>query len=363
MRPELKSVLRIGYRAVQGIRLAAAMPVVGGGSEARVFYGGAFTGDSGGPLVKVARLKEHFPEHCWRFNIVYALSNAPYLPRAAMALLRARRVPIVLNQNGVFYPGWYDGDWRGMNSVMAQGYHLADYVLWQSDFCRRAADRFLGERQGAGEILYNAVDTVRFSPVPRPSGQPFTFLVTGKIASHMAYRLRSTLEGLAWARAQGLQARLTIAGGIDLGARLQTEDHLRSLGLADVVTITGPYTQAAAPDVYRAADAYVMTKYLDPCPNTVLEAMACGLPVLYSASGGVPELVGVDAGIGLPVPEDWERIHVPGAAAVGEGMIRIAAAVGPMAVTARQRAVERFDIVAWVARHRAVFGAVLEGRQ
>lgn len=363
MRARLKSLLRSGYRAAQGLRVAAVAPFVDGGGAARVFYGGALSGDGGGPLVKVARLKEHFPEHRWRFNLVYALSNAPYLPRAALVLLRARGIPIVLNQNGVFYPGWYDGDWRAMNAVMAQGYHLADHVFWQSEFCRRAADRFLGERQGPGEILYNAVDTSRFSPVQRPAGQPFTFLLTGKIASHMAYRLRSTLEGLAWARAQGLEARLTIAGLIDPGARSRTEDCLRSLGLAEAVTFAGPYTQSTAPEVYRGADAYVMTKYLDPCPNTVLEAMACGLPVLYSASGGVPEMVGDDAGIGLPVPEDWERIHVPEAAAVGEGMVQLASAVGPMAAAARRRAVERFDIVAWIARHRAVFRAALEARQ
>ena len=34
-----------------------------------------------------------------------------------------------------------------------------------------------------------------------------------------------------------------------------------------------------------------MLKYKDPCPNSVIEAMSCGLPILYSNSGGLPELV------------------------------------------------------------------------
>ena len=89
----------------------------------------------------------------------------------------------------------------------------------------------------------------------------------------------------------------------------------------DAVNFSGPYNQKQAPFIYRAADIYVTTKYLDPCPNAVLEAMACGLPVLYSASGGTPELVGETAGIGLPVPEDWNNIHVPSSQDISSGMI------------------------------------------
>ena len=48
-----------------------------------------------------------------------------------------------------------------------------------------------------------------------------------------------------------------------------------------------------------------MLKYKDPCPNTVIEAMSCGLPVLYSNSGGLRDIVSQDCGIGL-------RVEIPG---------------------------------------------------
>ena len=356
--PLRKLLLRRGWRSVLALQVLAGACLAGGGTVPRVFYGGARAGSLGGPLVKVKRLRQYFPEHRWRYNLVYALSNAPYLPKPALESLRRRRIPIVLNQNGVFYPGWYAGDWRRQNAIMAEAYHRASHVFWQSDFCRRAADRFLGTRAGRGEVLFNAIDVKHFSPSVEPALRPFTFLVTGKIGRHLGYRLESTIAGLAHARRAGLEAKLAVAGWIeDIGAaREMAERH----GVASAVKFSGPYSQEEAPEVYRQADAYVMTKYLDPCPNTVLEAMACGLPVLYSASGGVPELVGPEAGVGLPLPEDWDRVHFPEPTAVGEGMLRIAGMAATMGAAARERALQLFDLERWIDRHRTVFREQLE---
>jgi len=322
-----------------------------------VFYGGARQGNLGGPLVKVKRLQRYFPQSWWRYNLVYALSNAPYLSVQALNWLRYRRIPIVLNQNGVFYPGWYAGNWQRQNAEMALAYHQADYVFWQSEFCRRAANHFLGKRTGAGEVLFNAVDIDHYSPAPSRNNRPFTFLLTGKIGAHLGYRLETTIEGLSLARRLGLNARLNIAGWIEdpMAANKMVARH----GIGEYVTFLGQYSQKSAPDIYRNADAYVITKYLDPCPNTVIEAMACGLPVLYSLSGGIPELVGSGAGVGMLVPEDWERIHIPSAGAIAEGMLKIEKDRNDMSMAARERAVTYFNIRNWIDQHRAVFDSLL----
>ncbi len=359
----LKSLARKVYRFACGA-LAAVNCLLPRRAELAVHYGGARQGDVGGPLVKVKRLSEHFPNHRLGYNLVYLLSNAPYLPKPALQLLKLRGIPIVLNQNGVFYPGWYAGDWQTPNRIMAEAFHAADWVFYQSEFCRRAAEKFLGVRRGPGEILYNAVDTGHFRPLPRAAApRPFTFLITGKIGDHLSYRLESTIFGLARAREQGLDARLTIAGSVVSGARRTAEELANHLAVADSITFTGRYRQEEAPAIYSAADAYVMTKYNDPCPNTVLEALACGLPVLYSNSGGVPELVGRDAGIGLDCgEEDWDRPHVPSAEAIAAGMQQIASAPEGFAAAARQRAAAHFDLGHWIDRHHAVFKQLLEQR-
>jgi len=353
-----KKLLRSGWRTA--LLCHAIVSTLSGwrSDEPRVFYGGARKGNLGGPLVKVKRLQQYFAQNWWNYNLVYALSNAPYLSASALDWLRYRRVPVVLNQNGVFYQGWYGGDWQRQNAIMAEAYHRANHVFWQSEFCRRAADRFLGLRSGPGEILFNAIDIEHFSPALAKENRSFTFLVTGKIGAHIGYRLESTIAGLAGARRAGLDARLVFAGWIE--DRIDTLAMIERHGVMKHVVLLGPYTQEEAPSIYRAADAYVITKYLDPCPNTVIEAMACGLPVLYSSSGGVPELVGDEAGVGLPVPEDWETIHVPSAEAIAEGMICIATGRKAMSLAARERAISKFDLRTWINRHHVIFSALLE---
>lgn len=352
--PARKALARRLYAVALGAGALASVPFSGKRGAPRVNYGGAIAGDVGGPLVKIARLGAHFPEHRFGYNIVYALSNAPYLPQFALDLLKRRRIPIVHNQNGVFYAGWYAGDWRAENARMARTYFQADHVLWQSEFCKRAADRFLGARNGPGEVLYNAVDTNRFAPRLKPPGGPTVFLATGKIDTHLFYRLESTLHGFARVAEHGIDARLRFAGWMDDAAEARARALAAQLGVAARVEFLGRYAQAEAPDIYRSADIYVLTKHNDPCPNAVIEAMACGLPVVYSASGGVPELVG-DAGHGVPVPESWDAPQVPDAEALADAMRKTAADAARLGALARARAVERFDIAHWIARHRAVF--------
>jgi glycosyltransferase involved in cell wall biosynthesis len=108
----------------------------------------------------------------------------------------------------------------------------------------------------------------------------------------------------------------------------------------------------------RRADILLHTKYNDPCPTVVLEALASGLPVVYSASGGLPELVAADAGVGIPAPLDWERDYPPAPQELAGAALSLIDRLPEHAEAARAAA-QRFDARGWIERHRAVFEQLL----
>ena len=100
--------------------------------------------------------------------------------------------------------------------------------------------------------------------------------------------------------------------------------------------------------------------YQDNCPTAVLEAMATGLPILYSNSGGVPELVGKDAGLGIKVHENWHKTKVPKKFLISNGMKEIIENQITMSQASRTRAVEFFDIGNWIIKHKNIFQKLLD---
>ena len=358
--PLYKNIIRKLYRFLLGLKEIVNI-LVPKNKEIRLNYAGALAGDVGGPLVKVKRLQEYYPEQKFGYTILYSLSNTPYLSKSILNLIKKRKIPIIHNQNGVFYPAWFDGDWRAENKRMAGAYHLADYVFWQSEFCKRSADQFLGKRNGPGEILFNGVDTRRFCPSEKHSaGGRFRFLVSGKIGRHLAYRVEESIEALSIVHKQGLNAELVVAGWLDEEVLKTSKRLINQLNITDYVVFTGSYSQEQAPEIYRSSNVYLMTKHNDPCPNTVLEAMASGLPVIYSESGGVPELVESSAGIPLNCKESYEEVQRVDVFELAEAMLTASTEYIKMSEAARSRAQETFCIHKWIQRHSEIFNQLMK---
>jgi glycosyltransferase involved in cell wall biosynthesis len=310
-----------------------------------------------GGTSKFQKLASRFPNRPGDFTLLYLGSSA--LPRDLQPLLwvaRRRRAPVVVNQDGVGYPGWAGERTEAVNEPLRTALQAANHVLYQSAFCKRSADEFLGEPAGTWEVLPNAVDVDRFTPAPEPpAGGPFLLLGGDQT---QAYRLELGLRTLAALLPAHPEARLLVAG------RLASEPAplLEELALADRVDFVGRYAQSEAPALYRRAHLLLHTKVNDPCPNVVLEAMACGLPVVYPASGGTVELVGDDAGIGVPHPDSFARDEPPSPEALADAVERALANLPALGRAARARAVERFPLTAWLDRHEQLFAELLTRR-
>ncbi len=91
------------------------------------------------------------------------------------------------------------------------------------------------------------------------------------------------------------------------------------------IQVLPPMPSTRLADLLREQDVYLTASRSDPCSNSLIEALSCGLPAIYLKSGGHPEIVG-EAGLGFSVAEEipglldrmsaehaefQEKIHVP----------------------------------------------------
>ena len=327
--------------------------------EPALNYGDALSPDSAGLVhggrVKLLHLAEKFPASAADFNLLYLVSSAP--PEFALELIKwaqKRGAKLVWNQNGVAYPAWYGSRVEEINAPMRELRERADYIFYQSAFCRDCAGRFLGESKVPSEIAFNCVDTARFHPAEPPDASVCHLLAAG--SHHESYRVMSVLAAVAELKRRKFPVMLHLAGRfVWKDAEDEVEASVRELGISEHVRRIPPYRQEDAPAIYQAAHILLHPKYKDPCPTVPIEAMACGVPVIGSASGGMPELVSADAGILLEVPESWETNYWPGPTAMADAVEQIMKRWPEYRAAARANAEARFSKEQWLQQHRRVF--------
>jgi glycosyltransferase involved in cell wall biosynthesis len=209
--------------------------------------------------------------------------------------------------------------------------------------------RELGAAPERIHVLRNGVDLAIFRPVDRAAARGELGLSGPVLVSvgHLIERKGHDLVVEALAMLPGCTL-LVVGEGPQRTAlsRLAVR-----LGVADRVRFLGEIAHERLPAIYGAADLLVLASSREGWPNVVLEAMACGTPVIASQVEGVPEMItSRDAGLILP-----ERSAAAIAAAV-EALL----ADSPSRAATRRHA-EAFSWVATTQGQLRVFRAVLEG--
>jgi glycosyltransferase involved in cell wall biosynthesis len=251
-------------------------PPTGGGSQ----FLRALVGELGrrGFAVEVNRLSGGTPA-CLFNSFNFDFGRLRRFARAGCRMVHRVDGPI-----GV-YRGFDDGtDAR----IVAINRELADGTVIQSAFSLDK-HRELGLDLREPVVIPNAVDPRIF--FPPASRQRLEGRSVRLIATSWSDNPNKGAELLAWLDRNLDRSRyqLTFAGRAPV-----TFEHARAVGAI-------PTGEVAA--LLRAHDIYLAPSRDDPCSNALLEALACGLPVAYLASGGHPELVG-EAGLPFSAPEE-----------------------------------------------------------
>jgi glycosyltransferase involved in cell wall biosynthesis len=154
-------------------------------------------------------------------------------------------------------------------------------------------------------VIYNGVDQSRFVPRTRDGVRritlgfledDFVFAFAGRLAGWKG--LSVAIRALSEPVLRDLTARVLIIGEGDDLPRLQVL--ARSLGVEERVVFHPPVSHDDLPSLYALADAGIFPSIGDEAFGiTIAEAMACGLPVLASYIGGIPEVVGNEGHSGI----------------------------------------------------------------
>ena len=280
------------------------------------------------------------------------------------ALLPARAAGVPRRIHGEH--GWDVGDidGRAVKPALLRRLHspLVDrYVTVSKDLERYLIER-IGIRPGRITQIYNGVDTERFSPSPRPTRDrlPPDFRGDGRVVLGIVGRLQPVKDYPTVLRAMehlgrrapelGSRLRLAIFGD---GPRLSEMKELAAaLRIEDRVWFAGSVEDV--PGSLRSVDLFALSSLNEGISNTILEAMATGLPVIASAVGGNVELV--DPGVTgvFFAPGDVEGLSERLAAYVDDPDLR-----RRHGAAGRARAVERFSLDSMVARYQDLYDTVL----
>ncbi len=168
--------------------------------------------------------------------------------------------------------------------------HVDQFVAVSESTAARLRD--LGLPSSLTATLPNFMPNDAFASESSAGAGEFA-LVAGRLTEEKGFD-----TAIAAARAGGVP--LVIAGsGPD-------EQRLRGLAAGADVRFAGLVSQAALADLRRrAAVALAPSRWEEPCPYSVLEALAAGVPVLASDRGGLPELAGEESVLPANDPVAW----------------------------------------------------------
>lgn len=161
----------------------------------------------------------------------------------------------------------------------------------------------MGRSRSRTSVVPCGVDTTAFSP----TGPAAVRGTRSRIVSVGRMVPRKGFETLIRALRQIPGAELVIVGGpartglADDPQAQQLQRLATQLGVADRVQLLGAVTRAEMPSVLRSADVVACTPWYEPFGIVPLEAMACGVPVVATAVGGIRDTV-VDGVTGRLVP-------------------------------------------------------------
>lgn len=304
----------------------------------------------GGPQVWTGRLRAALEQRGYGITLDLSESWA-----AALFIIGSEGIDKALGRgrtvgyrvaNG-YLPPWFEAmgqpmrpEHHAVNAAIARALELSDVVIYQSRWSKAQLDQHIAVRTERYAIIHNGVDLHHFSPA-QVSATDLPVLGTVGVLRY-TYRLETFFE---LSRRLEIPHRLLIVGSLDGAAAAIMARYQADPVIGPRITHQAHVPPARLPDFYRQMSVLVHPVSGDACPNVVVEALACGVPVVAPTFGGTAELIGAGGRLFEAKPWVYDEDFVD---AMTVACRETLAQQVELAGLARQRAEEALDHVRMV---------------
>ena len=191
-----------------------------------------------------------------------------------------RKTPVIVNYRGGEAASYFAKSFARVRPTLAR----ATEVVVPSGYLQQVFAEFGVETQ----VIPNIVNLDRFKPVSdAKQARPFRLVITRHLEA--IYGIETAIEAVAIAREQIPDVQLLIAGSGPQKGQLQAL--VERLGLLQQVSFVGNLDATQIVAFYQSADVMLNPTTVDNMPNSVLESLASGVPVITTDAGGIPYIV------------------------------------------------------------------------
>lgn len=236
-----------------------------------------------------------------KVNLIQVLANSGWswqlFSAPAVWIGWLRRTPVIINYRGGEAGSYFTKSFKSVRPTIKK----ASVVIVPSGFLKKVFSEF----GLSADIIPNIIDMERFRPKGVAAMRTITaphLIVTRNLES--IYDIPTAINAVAILHKSVPNVKLSLAGSGPQKSELH--NLVRQLDLEDVVKFTGKLGPDEVAALYQRADVMLNPTTVDNMPNSVLESLACGVPVVTTNVGGIPYIVEDEKNALMVEPGDAE---------------------------------------------------------
>jgi len=239
----------------------------------------------GGPTTFMQNLKDFLDSKEFKYSDKHENAEVIFFPIAydleVIEQHKAKKGKIIQRLDGIYYPTKHGDDYITHNKTLKEIYlNYTDFVIFQSDYSLRQCFAMLGNKQpNEYTKIVNGVNKQIFTAKNQSLVLKYKFVTTGHFRNFdMIEPIILALDNCF----KNIQFELHVVGPVF--------EKLKYLLNRQYIVYHGTKNLNEISEILNSCDIYIYSHLNPPCPNSVLEAISCGLPLVGFDSGAMTEL-------------------------------------------------------------------------